>query len=248
MIEQYGDFTVETEEIGAGRPVLLLHGWGYGHTLLNPLARELATQFRVLMPDMPGHGASPDPKKPMTVYDYAHLVQALIEKRGWERVDIVAHSFGCRLALILAATQPRLVNKMVLCGAAGIRDKRGAAYYVRVWKYKIAKFFLRLFAPSKFEEWRKNKGSEDYRVLSDTMKVTFQNIVNEDLSPLLRRVKAPTFLIWGEKDTATPLWMAEKMEQEIPDCAKVVYLQRTHYAFLEESARTLAIVRTFFGE
>ena len=60
-------------------------------------------------------------------------------------------------------------------------------------------------------------------------------------------MKAPTFLVWGENDTATPLWMAETMEKNIPDCAKVVYAGRTHYAFLEELPRTLAIVKTFFG-
>lgn len=239
---------INYEQLGQGENLLILHGWGYDISLLMPLARALADSYRVTLADMPGHGGSPEPESPITVYDYANIVSGLMENLNIESAYILGHSFGCRLAIILAAQKPEKVKRLVLCGAAGIRDRRGIKYYAKTYSYKCAKFFIKTFAPKKFDSWRKNRGSEDYRKLSDVMKATFSKVVNEDLTPLLGKIKAPAFLIWGENDTATPLYMADIMEKEISDCAKVVYKNRTHYAFLEEAPRTIAIVKTFFKE
>ena len=248
MLTTVNGYTINYEQLGSGPDLLMLHGWGYDLTLLMPLARALASSFRITLADMPGHGLSPEPKEAITVFDYAELVYGLLQTLSIESTYLLGHSFGCRLAIILAAKHPEKIKKMVLCGAAGVLPKRSAAYYLKVYRYKIGKFFIKTFAKGKLEKWQQSKGSEDYQKLSPVMKASFSAIVNQDLTPLLKDIQAPVFLIWGEKDTATPLYMAQVMEQEIPDCAKVVYSGRTHYAFLEESARTLAIVNTFFKE
>lgn len=239
---------INYRQFGQGEDLLILHGWGYGITLLEPFARILSNNYRVTLADMPGHGGSPEPSAPITVYDYAETVNCLLDTLNIEKTYVLGHSFGCRLSVILASKHPEKVKRMILCGAAGIRPKRSAKYYFKTYSYKCAKFFLKTFAPEKIESWRKTKGSEDYRNLSDSMKATFSNVVNEDLTYLLKDIKAPVFLIWGELDTATPLYMADIFEKEIKDCAKTVYKNRTHYAFLEETPRTVAIVNTFFKE
>lgn len=233
---------------GKGEDVVILHGWGYDITLLERLKNALSDTYRVTLIDLPGHGLSSEPETPITVYDYADIVEKTLDKLNIKSAYFIGHSFGCRLSIIIASRNPERIKRMVLCGAAGIRNKRDFKYYLKVYTYKTGKFFLKTFNPKKFEEWKKNKGSEDYKKLSDTMKATFSNIVNEDLTYLLDKIKAPTFLVWGEFDTATPLYMAEIMEKKIPDCAKVVYSNRTHYAFLEELPRTVAIIKTFFKE
>lgn len=248
MLTKVNGYTLHYEQLGSGPDVLLLHGWGYDLTLLMPLAKSLAASFRVTLADMPGHGLSPEPKEAISVFDYAELAFGLLEALSIQSTYLLGHSFGCRLGIILAARHPEKIKRMVLCGAAGVLPKRGASYYIKVYRYKIGKSFLKVFAKGKLESWQKNKGSEDYQKLSPVMKATFSKIVNQDLTPLLKEIQAPVFLIWGQNDTATPLYMAEVMEQTIPDCAKAVYAGRTHYAFLEESARTLAIVQTFFKE
>ncbi len=248
MTVNINGFDINYERFGEGRDVLILHGWGYDISLLERFAHALSDSFCVTLADMPGHGHTAEPEEPMTVYDYALLVRGLIEKLKLEHVCIIGHSFGCRLAIILASKYPALVDKMLLCGAAGIRPERKAGYYIKTYKYKLAKFFIKTFAPKKLDSWQQGKGSDDYRKLSPVMKATFSNIVNEDLTPLLCGISCPVFLVWGENDTATPLYMADIMEREIPDCAKVVYKGRTHYAFLEEAPRTVAIAKTFFRE
>jgi len=54
------------------------------------------------------------------------------------------------------------------------------------------------------------------------MRKILVKVVNEDLRPLLKDIKAPTLLIWGDKDTATPLYMGKIMEEEIPDSGLVI--------------------------
>lgn len=247
MIINAAGFDVNYKQIGQGKDVLILHGWGCDITLFDKMACELAKSFRVTLADMPGHGLTGEPSEKITVYDYANIVLALLDKLNIEKTSILAHSFGCRLSIILAAKHPDKIDKLLLCGAAGIKPKRTAKYYFKVYKYKAAKLIIKTFAPSKLEKFTSGKGSSDYQKLSPVMKATFSAVVNEDLTPLLKEIKAPTFLIWGENDTETPLYMAQIMEEKIPDCKKIVYKSRTHYAFLEESARTLAIANTFFN-
>lgn len=54
------------------------------------------------------------------------------------------------------------------------------------------------------------------------MRKTFVKVVNMDLSDLYGRIKQPTLLLWGDRDEATPLWMARQMEKSIPDAGLVV--------------------------
>ena len=88
-------------------------------------------------------------------------------------------------------------------------------------------------------------GSEDYAKLSEGMRASFVKIVAEDLQPLLSKIVAPTLLIWGGDDRETPLWMGKTMEREIKDAGLIVFDGRSHYAFLEESARFQLIVKQF---
>ena len=90
-------------------------------------------------------------------------------------------------------------------------------------------------------------GSPDYNALDDEMKKTFVKVVNQDLTPLLPSVQASTLLIWGENDTETPLWMAQKMEQEIKDAGLVIFEGDDHFAYLHQWQRFVTVVRVFLS-
>lgn len=243
--EQYGDH---------GPDVLLLHGWGCSLEHFRPIIDNLRSDYRLTAVDFPAHGKSDDPPEPWGVGDFAECIKALIEKLGICGCDIIAHSFGCRVALWLAANEPDLVNRLVLTGAAGIRKpqskeaKRRSARFKRLKKMyqaveKIA--LLRPLAEKGIKALQNKYGSPDYNALSDEMKKTFVKVITEDLSPLLPRVKASTLLVFGENDTETPLWMGKKMEEEIPDAGLVVFENDDHFAYLHQWQRFTAVVRAF---
>ena len=98
------------------------------------------------------------------------------------------------------------------------------------------------------EKSLKKKGSADYQAASPKMRAIMSKCVNEDLRNRLPGIKEPTLLIWGEKDTATPLSDAELMEKAIPDAGLVSFPDCGHYSFLDNPLGFKAVTREFFKE
>lgn len=240
----------------SGRPViLLLHGWGCDGSIFSFIESELAPEASILTVDFPGHGKSGEPPVPWGVPEYAEQIVALLEQSGIQSVQIVAHSFGGRVAIYLAAHHPELVDKMVITGGAGIRkpvtdrQKKRQARYKRLNAMLTALGRIKLLSGvvAKWQTALRNRfGSADYNRLNENMRKTFVKVISEDLLPMLADIKASTLLVWGSEDTETPLWMGQQMENQIPDAGLVVFEGRTHFAFIEEWQRFLLIVKEFF--
>lgn len=237
---------------GSGRPLLLLHGWGVDLTAVWPLAQQMVQRgYRVYLPDLPGFGASPAPDTPWTVYDYAKLIGAYLDRLELDRVDLFGHSFGGRLGLILGAQQAHRLHAMALAGAAGLRRPAPLLARVRLTAYKSARDGLKAVGLGKLSDrlrgWYNTRyGSADFNAASGVMRQTFINVVNEDLAPVAAAVQVPTLLIWGEDDADTPLWQGRKLETLIPDAGLVIYPNSGHYAYLEHLTRTADAMNALF--
>ncbi|MBQ2991756.1 MAG: alpha/beta hydrolase [Clostridia bacterium] len=253
--------SVDVTVSGKGeRACLLLHGWGCSAQMMGSVASLLDRHMRVAAIDFPGHGQNgraPEPPKPWGVPEYMEMTVQIIRKLNLAPCDIVAHSFGARVAILLASTYPELVGRMVLTGAAGIRKPPSAQMSGRQKLYKGLRGAMNLAEkthlfgslPEKGREALVQKfGSEDYRVLTPSMRQTFNKVINLDLTDRLERIKASTLLYWGAQDDATPLWMGRIMEEKIPDAGLVVEENAGHFAFLEQNARFLRIVSSFLLE
>ena len=94
---------------------------------------------------------------------------------------------------------------------------------------------------------RGKKGSADYRNSSPMMRAIMSKCVNEDLKYAMPAIKAPTLLVWGEEDTATPLSDAKTMEKLIPGSALVSFPGCGHYSFLDNPFGFKAVVSSFFN-
>ena len=235
--------------------VLLLHGWGCDGSIFSSFQNEFVKHASVLSVDFPGHGQSGEPPVPWGVPEYAEQILGLLSKLNVLKVNIVAHSFGGRVALWISSHHPEMVDKLVITGGAGIRKPAAQTQSKKQLQYKKLKSILQRFEKVSFlkgivavlqEKLIQKYGSEDYRRLNANMRQTFVKVINQDLSDLLPKIKASTLLIWGGNDTETPLWMAQKMEKDIPDAGLVVFDGRSHFAFLEEAQRFQVIVNTFF--
>ena len=234
----------------------MLHGWGCSVKHFEPIAQELSKDCHVTMIDFPAHGLSERPPKPWGVPEFAEMTAELMETLQIAPADIIAHSFGARVAIYLAATRPELVKRLVLTGAAGLKDvpteaqkKKSAAFQKK--KAMLEKLkrvpFLKTAAENAQEALRKKYGSADYNALDAEMRKTFVKIVSQDLSEYLPKIQASTLLVFGEKDTATPLWMGQRMEKEIPDAGLVVFENDDHFAYLRQWPRFVTVVKTFLS-
>ena len=246
------------ERTGSGKKrVVLLHGWGCSTELMRPVAQFLSRDMEVLSLDFPGFGKSGRPPEPWGVPEYAECVRELLEKEDFLPCDVIAHSFGARVAIFLASRDRSVFEKMVLTGAAGIRKpqteegrKRQEEFQkVKVWIGRMRRMKIFGSLPDQLEKKAREKyGSRDYNALDEEMRKTFVKVISLDLSDALPDITAPTLLIWGDQDTETPLWMGRKMEERIPDAGLVVFEGGTHFAYLEQSVRFNTITHHFFVE
>lgn len=251
------DVKIHYEQIGDRGPcVLFLHGWGCSIRHFEPIMQAMADGYRLYAIDFPAHGQSGRPPVPWGVDGFARLTEAFIQERGIAPCDIVAHSFGGRVALKLSAAHPELVHRLVLTGCAGLKkektpeqQKKEAAYKrKKEWLNRMKSLPLLGAASQKLLHALQQKyGSADYNALDDEMKKTFVRVVSEDLRPCLEHIQAPTLLVWGEHDDATPLWMGKTMAQEIPDAGLVVFEGQDHFAYLREWPRFVTIVKAFLN-
>lgn len=241
----------------SGGHVLFLHGWGCSAKHFAPITQALQADHRVTVIDFPAHGQSNKPPVPWAVGDFAACVKDLVTQLDIAPCDIIAHSFGGRVALAIAANAPDTVNRLVLTGCAGLKapqtdaQKRRSAAYRRGKRIAESVMRVRIFKPMgemMMETLRKKYGSADYNALDADMRATFSKVVSEDLRPLLPKIKASTLLVFGENDTETPLWMGQTMEKEIADAGLIVFEGDDHFAYLKQWRRFTAIVERFLKE
>ena len=195
---------------GEGRTILFLHGWGGNINSFFAFAKG----HNAILIDFPPFGKSTEPKVPYTLNDYVIITQTILKKENQPLVDVVAHSFGARVAIWLAA-KTTCVNKLVLTGAAGLKPKFSIKKALAKLRYKNAKRLVRLGLKDKKSL---NKfGSSDYRALSPVMKKTFVNIVNFYQNDMLKDIKCATLLVWGKEDKETPLCFAKHIKRQLTD-------------------------------
>ncbi len=223
----------ERSETG-DKPVLLLHGWGgSGKTMLS-LYNFLKNAGRdTVLPDLPGFGKSTPPDEDADIYYYADVIEALLDSLNIKKTDVAAHSFGGRIALILASRG--FVDKLILMDSAGMKPRWNFNKWLKIQGYKLAK--------------RKGKnldkyGSADYIGLDKSMRKVFVRIVNEHLDFLLPTIGCRTLILWGKEDTETPIYMAKRLKKGIKG-SEIIYLRGGHFAYIEDRFRTEKITEAF---
>ena len=235
---------------GEGEPVLILHGWGCSTDTVQSITEHIAKTHRAYALDMPGFGETPPPNEVFGIEQYTQVVEKFCRKLNIENPILIGHSFGGRISILFSSRNQ--TSKVMLVDAAGIVPKRTLKYHIKVRSYKIYKKLLPLFvgkqeAERRIEERRNRSGSADYRAAQGIMRAVFVKIVNEDLKYVMPKIKAPTLMIWGELDTATPLSDARTMEKLIKGSGVAVMKGCGHYSFLDNPRQFFAIVDAFLN-
>ncbi len=239
--------------LAPGSTVLVfLHGWGRTMEDFDALREELmrclpAATFLQL--DAPGFGGSPLPEgQGFSLSDYATVLDGLLEKLAVPRATLVGHSFGAAVALTYAVRSPASIEKLVLVSAAGIRRK-----HFRHWFLAAGRFLFRGivfgFRDFRFALRLKNLfgtffGSTDYQTTRGALRNTFKKIVSEDLRKVAARIKLPTLLIWGTRDTETPLSDGETYHT-LMQGSRLETLDCGHFPILEDPNACAQLIASF---
>jgi pimeloyl-ACP methyl ester carboxylesterase len=231
-------------------PVLVLHGWGAHLEAIEPIVAALERDTRVIALDLPGFGRSDPPPEPWDADDYMRFVLRFLDELGVERVHLVGHSHGGRIAICMAAEQPDRVGRLLLVDAAGLPPKRGMRYRAKVGVAKAGRVAGRMGPAGRRlqDRMRARVASADYLNASEEMRATFRLVIGQDVTDRLPRIGATTLLVWGERDDDTPLWMAHRMEELIPDAGLAVFEGAGHYSYADDPARFASVARLFLVE
>ena len=198
MLTALGDGSLLADKTGKTPPaVVALHGWmRTGGDFADIVAGQDAVAVHFA-----GMGVTPEPNEAWGSEQYAdNLADAI---RPFGPVVIVAHSFGGRVVVHLAAKYPELVSGIVLTGVPLVRLTAAP-------KPKLGFRIIRSLAKAKIipasvlEKQRDKHGSADYRASSGVMREIFVRVVNEKYDDQLARIAAPVRMVWGELDTSAP--------------------------------------------
>lgn len=224
--------------IGEGHPVVALHGWGGNIKSFWSVAEALAPLgYQIHLLDLPGFGQTALPPQTWGIADYMGFVLAHMDDNDLSRVDLIGHSFGGRISLMLAAEHPERVHKMVLADAAGLRtpptlSQTMRQFAARTMRSTLSSLGLESLRTRLQEQYNQRFGSEDF-LNAGPLRETFLRVIEQDLADYATRIQAPTVLIWGDQDTDTPLWQGRRLEKLIPDAGLIVFNGAGHFSYLE---------------
>ncbi|MFH0854081.1 MAG: alpha/beta hydrolase [bacterium] len=247
-----------------GKPIfLILHGWNGSSDSWIKVCEILKKEYEIYCLDFPFFGKSEALKEAWVIDDYVEMVEEFAKKiilndmHKISGMNIIAHSFGGRVAIKLAAKNYNWIESIFLCDAAGIKHQATI-------KQKIAKIFANAgkkilqampaetnknFAPAIRKIFYKLINGQDYYNCKDEiMKKTFQNIINEDLCSYLEKIKIHTEIIWGEKDKYTPLADGRSMNEKIKNSNLHIIKNTGHGVHLRAEKQLTEIIKRVRSE
>lgn len=252
--------TLHYVEQGQGLPVVLLHGYPFSSAIWQIQQQNLSDHFRVIAPDLRGHGQSPAPEGVYEMETSARDVLALLDSLGVEKATIMGHSMGGYVTLALWRLAPERFIALGLIASQAIADSEDT----RQGRYKTAeKVFvdgskvvadamtLRLFAPSTPED---EPAVEQVRTLILNTRPsgiigTLKGMASRpDSTDLLPEINVPVLIITGDKDQIIAPQKAEKMATAIPSAILVTIENAGHMPMLEQPQATTMAIRNFLDE
>lgn len=250
-----GDTTVHWLEHGRGRPVVLLHGLADSHRTWRRLAPSLpASRYRLLMPDLAGHGLSSRPDADYSLDFHARVIGRWLDQLGLDTFDVVGHSFGGGVAQAMLLTHAGRIQRMGLVAPGGLGRSvgwgvrlltlPGAALVTQPWLGLGTRVALRMgerraFDPAECEElsWlnaRPGTGralARTARGIANLRGQTRHFLDHAAALPFL----PPIALYWGSLDPIIPVAHGNATVRILRDAPLTVFRGCGHFPHLEMS-------------
>jgi len=231
-----GDLPLYTRILGdrsAGAPVVLVHGIGVAGRLMLPLGERLSASRQVYVPDLPGFGKSPGPRRALGVPGLAGCLAAWARSAGLRRAAFLGNSFGCQVAVELAVRHPGLAYRLVLQAPTMDPAARSCVRQVARW-LKDLPGERASQAPLSLADYR----SCGLRRLLATFRCALRDPIEEKLP----RVRAPVLVVRGAADPIVPRRWAERAAGLPPNGRLLTLSGAPHalvYARPDELARAI---------
>ena len=209
------------------KDLLFLHGYLSTYKTFIHQINYFEKNYNVHAFDLKGFGENSGMPYPYSLGDYVNEIKEYLYKNDVKSPNVIAHSFGARVAVKGVSEQSDLFSKMVLTGAAGLKPKPSIKKAVKRAVFNSLKTVVPKENLTRFY-------SKDYLALDGVMKESFKLIINENLDGVLFKIQNPTLLIFGKEDKETPLYMAKRYNSGIKNSDLVVIKGAGHFAFIDK--------------
>lgn len=196
-------------------PLLFLHGWGISTDPYEEVLSLLADRHSVIAPDLPSFAKSSYPELLQDYDSYASILIEFIEKLNLKSVHLAGHSLGGGISIAIASRIPERIKSVTLIDSTGLPAGSVPEVLVRRAIEMPAQISLPKF---------KLQFVDIPRVFLSNLAFNLPNVfqallisLQEDLSDRLPQIKAPSFVLWSEKDMTTLLPLGQKMARLIPN-------------------------------
>lgn len=241
--------------------VIFLHGFGASLHSWEPWAAALAKDLRVIRIDLPGSGLSaPDPTGDYTDKRSLQIINALMDQLGLARASLVGNSIGGRIAWTFAGTYPERVEKLVLVSPDGFASP--GFDYGKTPEVPVMAKLMRLSLPKPLLAMSLKPAYANPAALTDALATRYHDLmlapgsrdallarmaqtVLVDPLPILKKITAPTLLVWGEQDAMIPFANANDYLKAIKDAKRVSFRGVGHLPHEEAPAESVTAVREF---
>ena len=201
--------------------VIMVHGLGSSLHTWEGWAPSLSRDYRTIRFDLPGAGlSSTDPTGDYTDARSVQIMTALMNQLEVARATVIGSSIGGRIGWRFAAEEPARVDKLVLVSPDGF-ESRGFEYgkppdvpsIIKLMRYMLPASLLRLNLQPAYADPKALNDDTVTRYhelmlapgVRDALIARMEQTILQDPVPLLRRIEAPTLLLWGEQDRMIPI-------------------------------------------
>ena len=236
---------------GKGSPLLVLHR-DIGTPAKSSFHDELAKSADVIIPHHAGWGRSPRADWMRSVRDMAVMHRGLLAEFGIEKATLVGLGFGGWIAAEMATMAPSDVARLVLVAPMGIKPPEGDIFDQAIVSY-IDYARAGFHDQSKFDETYGAEPSTDQLEAWDIAREMCFRIAwkpymySQTLPHLLRSVKAPALIVWGDKDKIVPVSTAKRYVAALPNAKLEVIENCGHCVDLEQPQRLAGLVSSFIA-
>jgi pimeloyl-ACP methyl ester carboxylesterase len=248
-------------EAGEGPALVLLHGLSATHANWEHTIAGFADRFRVIAPDLPGHGRSEKPDAPYTIDFYAGIVRSLGHALGIPEAIVAGNSLGGQIAVEVGAAYPAWTRAVVLVAPAGTFGAV-ARRLGRVVDVFAGPRLLRLALPRALERSVHDPALPGYearrRLLAERLAhedyPRFARAVRRSIAGALAagdeacaRLAQPTLVVWGREDRIVPVVCGEQYCRFLPNASLLVLGQCGHQPGLEQPDTFASLVDKFLS-
>lgn len=236
--------------------LIILHGWQSSKEKWQKVKELLESpNLKVVALDLPGFKPENQLTTPWHLNDYVAWLENELAAYT-EPVYLLGHSFGGRIAIKFAVKNPEKLKGLILAAAAGLKKKSGLRDKILTYLANAARFSSKKNAAPEatgLEKFLKKifyiyvLRRADYFKANAMQKEIMKNALAEDLAPLLPKIKTPTLLIWGKKDTFTPVKDAYLMKEKIANSQLKIFPKNGHSLHLQCPEKLVQEIKKFIN-